>query len=103
MPGKCKRSIGVFEKLLDGCFKQARQAEGQRQARIEFPGLDRVHTLPRNFQPFRQIRLRPIPFSAKHPQTVFHRYLRRTSGSINPNATHQAKKIQYEANLPTGV
>ena len=50
---------GRQEDRLDRLAEQARDAEGERQARVVLAGFDRVDGLARNRQPFGQLALRP--------------------------------------------
>src|ERR1700674_850103 len=65
---------GFFEDLLDPPLERSGERERQRQARVVFSGLDRIHRLTRNAQSFRQVRLRPLQLSAQDSEPVLHRY-----------------------------
>jgi len=66
------------ENRLDGLLEQPRNRESQRETGIILAGLDGVHGLPGHLQPLRQIGLGPGPLSPQDPETIGHRYLRRT-------------------------
>ena len=66
------------ENRLDWLLKQPSNREGQGETGIILPGLDGVHGLPGHLKALRQIGLRPGPLGPQHPETIGHRYLRRT-------------------------
>ncbi len=55
-----------LEDLLDGESEDARESEGERQARIVAAGLDRIDGLTRDPEPLRELRLRPAPLRAQN-------------------------------------
>ena len=70
-------SIGA-EDRLDRLLEQPGDREGQGETGVVLPGLDGVYGLPGHLEPLRQIGLRPGPLGPQHPETIGHRYFRRT-------------------------
>src|SRR5688572_13759885 len=68
------RAENRFDRLLE----QPGDREGQRETGVILPGLDGVDGLPGHLEPLRQIGLRPGPLGPQHPETIGHRYFRRT-------------------------
>jgi hypothetical protein len=64
------------------------------EAEIEFSLLDSVHALPRNFQTFREIGLRPVPLCSEYAKTILHLYLRRTGGCASSRDSRQMMNTQ---------
>src|SRR5690606_34373465 len=68
------------EDRFDGFAEQARQAEGQRQARVVLAGLDRVHGLARDLQALGQFALRPAEALAQFTDAAVHGALSGSGG-----------------------
>src|SRR3954454_14858993 len=65
-------ALPVVENLLDRPLEQPGEAEGERQRRIVFAGLDRVDRLARHAEPAAKLRLAPVPLGPQHFETVLH-------------------------------
>src|SRR5262245_51541950 len=63
----------IYKNLFDGQVKKPGDLERQRQARIVFAGLDRVHALARDAEPLGQIGLAPIALGAQDFEPVVQR------------------------------
>ena len=67
----------VLENLLNPQPEQARSFEGERQAGVEFPLLDRIDRLPGNLQLLGQLRLGPVALGTQYLQAILHWYFLR--------------------------
>ena len=54
----------ILEERFDRLTKEARDFEGERQARVVLARLDGIDTLARHIEPFRQLGLTPAAFCA---------------------------------------
>ena len=76
--------VGGLEDVLDAAPEEARDLEGQREARVVLARLDGVHRPARDAEPPRQRRLTPLPPGAQHAQPIRHRYGSPTSSRPAP-------------------
>src|ERR1700682_1113590 len=65
----------IQKDCLDRCVEEAGQAEGQRQAGVEFAGFDGVDALAGDFESFGQVGLAPLPLGAEDAKSVLHWFL----------------------------
>src|ERR1044072_8931625 len=84
------RSV-VREDGFDRKLEERGDAEGERQARIIFAGLDGVDALPGDLQPLGEIALAPVALGAQHLESVLHLMKSRTVPA-RPSPTHQTMK-----------
>lgn len=61
-----------MKNVFDRPREQTRDMKREGKAGIVSSGLDRVHCLPRNAQPIRQLTLTPIALGAQDPELVLH-------------------------------
>ena len=54
----------ILEERFDRLTKEARDFEGERQARVVLARLDGIDALARHVEPFRQLGLTPVAFGA---------------------------------------
>ena len=63
----------VGEDFLNREFEESRDLKRQRQARIVFPGLERVDGLTRDADFLGEVILRPLPRGAEFAELISHR------------------------------
>lgn len=71
-----------YEHVLDLPPKEFGDSKGERKRRIVTPCFDRVHALPRHFNPVGQILLAPAPLGTQQAKSIFHQQ----PDPVSPNA-----------------
>ena len=91
-----------LEDLFDSPLECPGEREGQREARIVFPGLDRVDSLPRHAEPGRKLGLGPRELCPQHPEPVLHRYrhVKIAAPNAHSNAISGRMKVQLRWGMP---